>query len=241
MREHIVVDLRDEAAVLEDRNEPSGRDESHLIRDPSDKGFRAELLIGAGIVLGLVIDLEFLFFERVLLMLSNKIDPLLVFNELVAEESDTGIICGFQCHSCSGSIVVEKIDIGIFPDSGRDHVNARLELEVVFRADSFEALYDALELESCFFLASGLQEELEIIDRAVRAELVLFEETADVLPDLTQCLLALVNGMAEDIVAVSYEYKAYDSVIDAGFPLPEDLLALHCEPEPVAVNSDVVP
>ena len=240
MREHIVVDLRDEAAVLEDRNEPSGRDESNLIRDPSDKGFRAELLICARIVLGLVIDLEFLFFERVLLMLSNKIDPLLVFNELVAKESDTGIIRGFQCHACSGSVVVEKIDIGIFPDVGRDHVNACLELEVVLRADSFKALYDAFELGPCFFLASCLKKDLEVIDRAVRADLVLFEETADVLPDLTQRLLTLVNGMAEDVVAVSDEYEAYDSVIDAGLSLLQDLLALHCKPEPVAVYRDVV-
>ena len=88
MREHVVVDLSDEAAVLEYRNELSGRYESHLVGDPSDKGFRAELLVCAGIVLGLVIDLEFFLFESFLLVLGNKIDPLLVFHELVVEEGD---------------------------------------------------------------------------------------------------------------------------------------------------------
>ena len=235
-----MVDLSDEAAVLKNRNEPSRRHESHLIGDPSDKGFRAELLVGAWIVLGLVIDLEFFLLESFLLVFCYKIDPLLIFNELVIKESDAGIIRGFQCQTRCRCVVVEKIDVGVFLDVGRYHVNACLELKVVFSADRFEALYDALKLCSGFFLAVCLQEKLEVIDRAVRADLVLFEEAADLLPDLTQSLLTLVNRMAEDVVAVSDKYKAYDSVIDAGFSFLQDFLALHGEPEPVAVYGDVV-
>ena len=88
MLEHVVVDLSNESAVLENRNELSGRYESHVLRDPSDKGFCAEMLVCTGIVLGLVIDFEFLLFESFLLVLSYKIDPLLILNELVVEECD---------------------------------------------------------------------------------------------------------------------------------------------------------
>ena len=88
MREHVVVDLRDESAVFENRNELSGRYETHLIRDPSDKGFCAELFVSAGIVFRLVIDLKLFLFDSFLLMLGNKIDPFLILNEFVVEECD---------------------------------------------------------------------------------------------------------------------------------------------------------
>ena len=106
--------------------------------------------------------------------------------------------------------------------------------------DRLKALDDAPESFPGFILAVCFHEDLEVVDGPVGAYLVLIEESADVLPDKAQCLLALVNGMAEHVVAVSYEDKAYDSVIDAGLSLLQDLFALHCEPEPVAVAGDII-
>ena len=55
-------------------------------------------------------------------------------------------------HSRCGCVVVEKIDISVLPDIGRDHENACLEVEVVINTYRLKALDDALESFSGFIL-----------------------------------------------------------------------------------------
>ena len=143
MDKHIVIDMSNESALFEDRNELAGRNEAHVRCDPSDKCFRASELIGTRIIFRLIVNEKFFVCDRLILSLGNCIYPLLFFNKIVIEECDSRIAGVSNRKFCSTCIVVEKVNVRNklllvqqhFFLSGSNHIYTRLKGKIMIRRE----------------------------------------------------------------------------------------------------------
>ena len=102
-----MVDLRNETVLLEDRDEPARKYESEVRRLPSDESLRAAKFICAGIILGLVVDDEFLVLHSLGLLLVDLVDPELFLEKFIIEEHDAGLVSILKSHRRSACVIID--------------------------------------------------------------------------------------------------------------------------------------